>query len=407
MPWALLLLLTFAMPAGAKPKLAGMAAGDAAFEQSCRVNFARFESGIARDRQANGVVYDKESRLVSRHARFDKITDEDNARFIPMALKANAGEKTEAELFYFSENAVLKELNDKVVADKDLVTALTNLRKDLEHFYLHQDPELKIHLAGQYSDFKTLQIGLNTKDPRVVARLDEKIGIINKKYSDYLSSVAEKRVWREKGSGLAKDSTSWFHAGVGASPDEAALAARDSRYQTLTEKGPRLRSFAEAQSGLDASGRFADRYRTWVAKRFSGVEGMLTDAGTGRYVLSAEAIEAMKKATPLEPTAAGYAESVRAVLKKRFGADISFKEAEALKKYMDLADRFSPPLLMDKRVVIDMSQPAAAVISADFKGQNARNLEETLKALARTEKAPLPNRVKEVRRGEGLATAKL
>jgi hypothetical protein len=403
----LALLFLPELTASARAKLAGVAAGDAAYERSCRLNYAAFESGTAERRNADRVAYDKETRIAARHARFEKVGDADNAHFIPMAIKANAGEPTPAKLFFFSENAVLKELNDKVVMDKDLVTALTNLRKDLEHFHLALDPELGPHIVARYSDFKVLQIGLDTNDPALVAKLHKKLAAINGRYGDYLADIAEKRGWSEKGNGLAQYSQRWFHAGYGASPDEAALAARDSRTAPLVNGAPQLRSIAQARPGLEQAARNTGRYQAWAAKRFANVDGMLVDAGQGRKVLSAEAIEAMKKATPLSPGAEGYREAVRKVLKARFGADVSAKEADALKNYLALADRFSAPLLLEKRVVIDMSQPASAVISADFKGQNARNLEQTLMALARSEGEPFPVRIKEVRRGETIATEKL
>jgi hypothetical protein len=47
------------------------------------------------------------------------------------------------------------------------------------------------------------------------------------------------------------------------------------------------------------------------------------------------------------------------------------------------------------------------VVSVDFKGQNARNIEETMKALSRTEGLPLADRVKAVRAGEEKATLQL
>ena len=97
--------------------------------------------------------------------------------------------------------------------------------------------------------------------------------------------------------------------------------------------------------------------------------------------------------------------AVQKAVKERFGVDLSAKETKQLQDYLDVGDRFSPGLLQEKRVVIDMHQEA--VISADFKGQNARNLSETLGALARTDGMPLADRLKEVRAGEEVATASL
>jgi hypothetical protein len=54
-----------------------------------------------------------------------------------------------------------------------------------------------------------------------------------------------------------------------------------------------------------------------------------------------------------------------------------------------------------------MGEDAAGVISADFKGQNARNLEETMKALAETHGASLDEKVRAARAGEIAATEAL
>jgi hypothetical protein len=408
-----LLLLSVLLPVfgearnAAPKKLAGEQAAVEAYSRACELSFAKFEAGVAARRLADKPVYDKEARILSRHARFDKIGAEQNADFIRQAEMANRGEATPSKVFLFSENAVLKELNDKVVEDKDLVTALTNLRKDLEYFHLQQDPELAPFLSAQYSDFKGHQLGLSTTDPKIVAKAVATAKQIDEKLGAYLKSIALERGWDLKGSGLASDPRKWFHGGIGASPDEAALAGRDSRTRLGADGLPVMRHFIETKEGLLRAGRATELYQRWVAKRFARVEGFLVDAGNGKKVLSAEAIEAMKKATPKTPTAEGYRAAVQDVIFLRFKIRLNEKEADALKDYMAQADRFSPPLLIEKRVVIDMGQNAAGVVSADFKGQNARNLEETLKALARSEGADLATRVKEVRAGEAIATRAL
>lgn len=402
-----LILFLVSPDAGARAKLAGVKAGDEAYRKLCQLNYSRFEDSIARRRELEAPSYDKMRRMRERFERFRKVNGAHNREFNDLARRANAGEITAAEAFYFSENAVLKELNDKVIADKDLVTALTNLRKDLEHFHLTLDPEIAPHIVAQSSDFKVFQLALDSAEPKLLAKIQQKVAMMNERYAEFLADAAAERGWVARGNGLAKDPRSWFHAGVGATADEASLAARDSRTVKWGEAGPQVRSFLQARGNLERAGRFADRYQAWAARRFADVDGFLSAAGNGEKVLSAEAIETMKKVSPAAPTAEAYRDAVIAAIDERFHLRVSPKEADALKNYLSLSDRFSPSLLLDERIEIDMGQAAAAVVSADFKGQGARNIEETMKALAQTKGEPLAGRVQEVRRGEELATGKM
>lgn len=349
-------------------------------------------------------LYDKERRIRERHGRFADLTDEDNSDYVKLAERANRGEATDAKLFLDIENAVLKMLNDKVVQDKDLVTVLTNLHKDMVWKAFSFDPEISKHIVGKYSDFKSVRIAFGEENPALRKLIGKKLFEVNEKYSEYLSGMAAKNGWTDKAKGLAKDMRSWYHAGIGKSPDEAGIAARESR----EVPGPaRLRSFAQSQEALLKAAKDTEVLQRWAANRFEGVDGMLVDAGNGEKVLSAEAIEAIRKVTPREESKEALIEAIQEVMGLRFRVQLKAEEANGLRVYLDAADKFSPGLLLDKRVVIDMEKEAAAAISADFKGQNARNLEETLKALARTEGENISARVRAVRAGEKIATLSL
>jgi hypothetical protein len=375
--------------------------------RSCALSYASLEDAIAARRLAEKPVYDKTARIRARYAEFNGIRSADNRAYLEIAEAANRGGATKAKFFFDVENAVLKDLNDKVVKDKDLVTALTNLHKDVLWNVVQADPLLKPHLVAKYSDFKSIRLAFDSADPAIEARLREKLAAVAARYKNYLNDVAAKEGWDERSRGLARDAQNWFHGGTGSSPDLAGLSAKCSRSQLGAGGLAQLRGFADCLPRLERSVRQARAYQGWAEKRFRNVDGFLVDDGGGRQVLSAEAIEALKKVSPKAEGADAFFAAIQEAVKDRFGASISPKEARALSDYLTRADQFSPGLMQAERVVVDMGKEALGVVSVDFKGQNARNLEETMKALSRTEGKPLVEKVKAVRAGEELATKRL
>lgn len=380
------------------PKTAGWA---------CPYTYAQLEGVVAARRLAEKPVYDKVERLRERFAQLAEEHSAQNRAFLELAEAANRGAPTKAKLFFDVENAVLKDLNDKVVKDKELVTALTNVHKDVLWNFIDADPLLHSHLVGRYSDFKSVRLAFDSADPAISQRLKEKLSAVSLRYRNYLADVAVKQGWEERGRGLARDPQNWFHGGTGATPDMAGLSAKCSRSRLGPAGYAMLRDFGECLPLLERAARQVRGYQGWAEKRFKGVEGFLVNDGQGRMVLSAEAIEALKKAAPQAEGAEALFTAIQETVRARFGVDISPKEARALSDYLTRADQFSPGLMQAERVNVDMGKKAVGVVSVDFKGQNARNIEETMKALSRTQGQPLAERVKAVRAGEEKATAQL
>jgi hypothetical protein len=357
----------------------------------CASSFAHFTSG-----------YDKAARIRARMAWFREIGAKDNQAFLALARGSARGGAGGAKLFLDLENAVLKDLNDKVVRDKDFVTALTNLHKDVVWASLNSDDLIRKHLIARYSDFKSLRFAFSDDGPILQERLRQRMLDVNRRYSEYVASIAKEESWTQRARDLAFDSRNWFHGGLGSTPDEAGLAGRSSRYGGGS--GAPLRSFEQSQKSLSRAADKVELYRSWADKRFSSVTGFLAPAGE-KKILSAEAIETIRKAVP----AAGgsQAQAVQVALQKRFGLTLTEQEAKDLGDFLAYADRFSPGLFLEERVVIDLGQAKAGVVSVDFKGQNARNLEETLRSLAESEGQPLAERIRLLRAAEARATAAL
>lgn len=391
-----ILILLLPIAAEAKPNLAGLANHES-HGKVCERLYA--EVGESQARKG----YDKAERIRRRDAVFAEINESDNENFLPLAKAANAGESTIARLFLDIENAVLKILNDDVIKDRELVTALTNVHKKLVWSVISGDPVLAEALVGKYSDFKSLRFAFRENTPELQRRAAAALTEINKRYEQYVADLVQQEGWAARMKGLTADARNWYHGGVGSTPDQAGVATRFSRENLGPDGVAVLRAFDKAAPALQQAAFNASRFQRWAARRFAGP--MLVGTPGGKKVLSAEAIEAIKKTVPGKGEELSFA--VARVLNARFGAKVEEREARALLNYISMADQFSPGLLLGKRVVIEMEQPAAAVISADFKGQNARNLEETMKALADTDGQHITARLQAVRAGEIRATEAL
>jgi hypothetical protein len=395
--YSLLFLLSFT--AWAKPNLAGLGA----YENHGAVCDRLFSEVLAQAKPRAG--YDKLQRLKKRFAEFHGIDENDNKKFIERAILANRGEVTDAKLYLDIESAVLKELNDNVIQDRELVTVLTNLHKDVVWKAIAEDPVLSAALLDKYSDFKSLRFAFKNDSPEIRARASALLSNVNKKYSEYLADLSQERGWADRVKGISADVRNWYHGGLGVAPDQAGLATRYSRNNLGPAGIAVLRAFKDAAPELQMAAFNAGKLQKWAAKHFESVEGFLVSAKSGRKVPSAEAIEAIKKASA--QAGVSQTQAVARTLSARFKIRVGSKEAAALEQYVNLANSFSPGLLQAKREVIDMTVPAKGVISADFKGQNARNLEETMRALADTEGLHLIAHIRAVREGEIAATIAL
>lgn len=416
-PYLLLFLSLVFLPSLVEAKvakLAGAAAGDAQWKKSCELRFQQFESKIAERRKVERPEYDRERRLRERHATFDEISADDNRHYIELAQRANRGLGRKDDLWVDIENAVLKDLNDKVVLDKERVTNYDNFFKHLLWTKLSRDPVLSKdaylgpQLRVRYQDFKAAGRLLIRNTPENQQSMKAALAEVNEKFADYLGKLPEAAEWEKRAKGvLTRDRRNWHQGGMGHTPDQAGLASRCARTMLGAGGVGVLRGFEECEAMLEAAAKNVGRYQAWTEKRFAAVPAMLTQSEPGRKVLSAEAIEAIKKAKPFGEGEGAALEGVRRDLSARFGTPVSTREAAALRNMVDTADRFSPGLLQAVREEIDMGQQAVGVLSADFKGQNARNLEETLKAISRTRNEPMAARVRAVREGEETATATL
>jgi|GEM_PF-823751 len=345
--------------------------------------------------------FDKVEFLHKNQKEFSAINETDNIAYKKLAEAANAGQSATPMRSVLLESAVTKELNDVVVKDKDLVTALLNLQKDVVWGPISRDPLLSKALLGKYSDFKSMKFSFSSivdgvdRSVAIDRRLKEIFTDFNNRYGAFLDNVAKAEKWDEAKGLLSGKRENWHHMGIGSTPDEANWAARQSR-SMLDENGlASPRTFREVQARATNDLKAIEARRTELSSKFSKVDGMFVDAGNGKMILSAETNETIRKAKP---------DAVREALETRFRQKFTDDEVAAFKDYVAKADAVSPDLYLDKRVIIPLAERRNGIISADFKGQNARNLEETMRAMAMTEGKSVAEQMRAIRAGEEAAT---
>jgi hypothetical protein len=339
------------------------------------------------------------------HAEFAEIDARQNKEFIELVKRLDAGNEKNAKAIVIVENAVLKELNDTVVEDKDLVTVLGNLYKQVLHDAINKDPYLSARrVVGEYNDFKTIGLAVTENNAYFRKQLDRLLGDVNRRYGEYLTLLDRELGWSQKARGLAAKQSNWHPAGIGGTFNEAGLAARRGRTSLDGQGNTRLVNFLDGREYF--LGRLADfdAEAKRLLGRYAKIPGMTETLADGRSALSVEAIETIRKAKPKGEGAVAANRAVRDAIGERFRKKISDAEAEELRKYLSLVDSFSPGLLQEERVVIDMSNSPDGIISFDFTRQNARNLFATQAALLNTRGQSMASRRAAISAGERDAT---
>lgn len=308
---------------------------------------------------------------------FKKITAEDNGRFI--SLSEDPG-----QFVFISESAILKELNDHIVRDKDLVTSLNNVYKEILYDLIDKSPVLRQHMKAKYSDFKSMKFIFD--DNVVLNELQRVHREANLLFAEEFPKQIALFPHRQR-TGYSNDPGKWFLAGFGGSHDEANLAARMARTEVSAHSVP-VQNFGAVRDRLEDYAQLANRTRTELVDTIQGRAPELFELREGVEVLSLKAIEVLRKVQPAAATREAYITAVRADFKKYFDIHLSNKEILKLRTYVSSIDQFSPSLLIHRRVEMNLGQAQHGIVSVDFSGQNARNLQGTMIAVAKGRASP-------------------
>ncbi len=292
---------------------------------------------------------------------------EQNKHFI-----RDAKMRSHSSTYFQLENAVLKELNDKILLDKDLVTSLDNYLKADFLKRIQESAVINDHLVSYYIDFKSLRLHLDSYSTQMKRELNALYQQSMKKFKEEVDLMNLSSLY-SKGRGLSSDPANWYLAGIGRSNDQANFASRIGR--TL---------FTEANQGHMVD--FNNHINIFMSK-LDNIEGLrfkLHQQAKGLFskdeVLKLEVIDILRKvkASSLDEYVAQFQKRI----KDRYHMNLSRDVVIGLRDYFSNADLFSPALLIEQRVIVDMSKTVAGNISVDIAGMGARNMRTLMESLS-------------------------
>lgn len=335
--------------------------------------------------------------LRERHKVFSAISTGDNYRYISIANKPGGIGK----LYFEVENAVLKQLNDTVIGNKDTVTALGNQYKEILFRNIENNPLLRSKLTAQYSDFKSLRLIFTENSPEVVNELKKVYQESGKEFERIMDGSPLRDLFKDA-HGINGKPASWHLAGIGSSADEASVAARSARsYFRPGLAVTDLRIFATSTGMLaDRLGSIED-LRGDLQKEFGSAKGMLVPAvpGSPRLVLSKDGFEILRKIKASDLNE--YMTQVKDRFRTRFGVELTNDQVINIRDYATLVDGYSASITVAEREVIDMSKASKfGAMSFDLAGAGAHNLERTAGELAADVGGTPGSAVKGARRAE-------
>lgn len=316
--------------------------------------------------------------LVKDFLTYSPTTVTQNEKWISIAEK---GVNSKVK-FLDVENSQLKLLNDSL-KDKNLVTSLTNYHKkilsDKIEALKKEFPNLQI---DQYSDFKSSRFAFSGDLPKELeAKLQKVFKETNQEFTDYLKS---EKIIRDNDT-----SKEWFRAGLGQSAEQANVAARYSRHESVNE----LQSYSQAKltteltSKLNSIENSRQVLRTELG-RTSMVEG---------NTLHEDVFDIVRKNSSDD-------KKMTEVLKQRFALEkIPASTVKELRSYVKASDEFSPGIFVPKREIATLNEASKGGFSADVIGLGGSNLKGTAEALSRSKS--LDQVLEETRKAEKAVTA--
>ncbi len=259
-------------------------------------------------------------------------------------------------------NAWIKTLNDKVFKNKDLVTALTNFHKRL--FLQEWNSRLKSLSIAHYSDFKTERESIATPEGDFAYKqIEAAFAAANRRFYE---SRRVREIVR------AEDlNESWFAMGVAFSADESSLAEKFAR----KGGGRRLRYFWEPDVQAYYQSIFAKAKQLNAALLSSLKQTPLLEKNAYGWGLKLEIFAAARKAVSEEALQLSLIQHFPGVL-------ITPSLSAMIREFCQLADEFTPPLMIEERESLMIHEAPFGAISLDFLGLGAENIQATAQAIA-------------------------
>lgn len=296
-------------------------------------------------------------QLTAKYLHYIPTSAGENQKWMALASKGPSADK----VFYDVENSQLKLLND-TLKDKNLVTSLTNLHKEITFGkideLIQKNPGLEV---SKYSDFKSSRFAFSGKIPKDLQKqLD---GLFNQANKDFQDIVTQNQLLRE-----SDKTQNWFRAGIGQSADQANLAARYSR----STSGNTLQNFSSPAVTKQLQSKLVsmDTQREELTKKLSG-----TGLAAGKS-FDTDVFDIVRKGD-------GNIAQIRSSLMGRYGlGQLSEGIVRDLDKYVKATDEFSPGIHVSQRLLANFEAAPAGGLSADIIGMGGANLKATADSLA-------------------------
>lgn len=292
-----------------------------------------------------------------------------NQRWIDVAGDTPSGTSMR---FFDVENAAMKHLNDTLL-DKNLVTSLTNLHKEM----LSEGMETLIRRYPTveflpYSDFKAMRYALRPRPPatQLPAGLEDDL-------AGLFAKTNERFATRLSASGLTpagENPSTWFRSGFASSADEATLTSRYARSDGAD--GNRMRRFSDddLRNSLENIRSEGERYRGSLQTSLANTGLMEPSTVAGKMIPRREVFDAARKTKNTE--------ELREFIRRTTGQEVTVQQAEDIRRYTNLVDEFSPGIHVAQREVASLADSPAGGFSIDFAGLGSFNGQATADALA-------------------------
>jgi hypothetical protein len=255
--------------------------------------------------------------------------------------------------------SLLKQLNDEIIRNKDLVTAIVNLRKEIDVEILA--PLLEAEGVEIYSDFKTVRIFVPASPAQqheLSAQFQRAFVAAETEFQSRMRSLGVVR-----GSDLSQ---LWFQMGVATSADLASYAARKAKVAQLLSLELIT---AEGRQGLNDDLELA-RVMYRGIRQFSLWDYLFSEGDGG---LSLRIVEIYRQNRDRE----SLAEAIRVA----YGYEVSAFRAQQLVEFFEHVDLFSPSLIVAERTMISADNAPFGAFSLDFIGLGAKNLLATIEGV--------------------------
>ncbi len=325
-------------------------------------------------------VFNQDNRadLIRDYAERTFRTLEENRRWIEASIK----EQREGLYVEFTASE-LKSLNDVVIQNKDLVTALVNLRKESD-LRLLSEITSTIEGVETYSDYKTVRqfIPVTGEAAKVLASK------LERGFADLEVAFRERLV--EEGLVRSGDlDSNWFQMGLGGTAGLASIAARKAKDLDLLSS-----NFLIAENLVRV-----ERDRESVVEDYLELrkDRFIDYLFGGRSVdgFSLKTVEIYRKNRD--------AESFSRAVMENFGYELSVYRAAKVVSFFEKVDLFSPSLVIAGRTSVTVNEVEHGAFSLDFVGLGAKNLLATVEGVLASKS--VGDLIVKVRANEELVTA--